>query len=87
MEFEHLQEPDAKEWEGLKLAVRARYAVVCKHLLRHGTIQRADVMRLGEVSMPQSSLDLRGIQERVPGLMTYDKTARCYRLVTVEGPS
>ena len=84
MDHQMLRSADAPAWEGLRLSIRSRYAAACCHLLDHGTIQRADVMRIGEVSRPQASLDLRGIQERCPGLMVYDKTARCYKLASAE---
>jgi hypothetical protein len=78
--FGHLTTADAKAWAGLKLPARNRMAAACRHLLDTGTLQRSDIMRLGEVSKPQASLDIRLIIERAPELMTYDKVARCYRL-------
>jgi hypothetical protein len=78
--FEHLTKPEAEAWAGLKLPARTRLANACRHLIDNGTLQRADIMRLGEVSQPQASLDIRAILERAPDLMTYDKAAKCYRL-------
>ncbi len=84
MTFEHLTKPEADAWAGLKLPARTRLAAACRHLIDAGTLQRADIMRLGEVSQPQASLDIRAILERVPELMTYDKAAKCYRLNVAE---
>lgn len=78
--FDHLTTAEAEAWAGLKLPARTRLAAACGHLIGTGTLQRADIMRLGEVSQPQASLDIREILERAPELMTYDKVARCYRL-------
>lgn len=78
--FEELTRPDAKAWEGLRLPARTRLAAATRLLIERGTLQRADVMALGEVSEPQASLDIRQILNRVPELMEYDTVNRCYRL-------
>jgi hypothetical protein len=77
--FDHLAKPDAEEWAGLRLPARTRLAAVCDHLIKTGTLQRADIVTIGEVSVPQASLDIRAILERAPELMTYDASGRCYR--------
>jgi len=84
MTFEHLTKPEAEEWAGLKLPVRTRLAAACRHVIDAGQLQRADIMRLGEVSQPQASLDIRLILERAPAFLTYDKAAKCYRLAEAE---
>ncbi len=78
--FAHLAKPDATEWQKFRLPARRRLSAACKHLLDNGTLQRADIMELGEVSQPQASLDIKAILDRAPGLMEYDKVGRCYRL-------
>lgn len=80
MDFGHLTNADAKEWDGLRLPARMRLAAACKHLIDNGELQRADVMQIGEVSMPQASLDLRQILQRAPDFMEHDKSRRCYVL-------
>jgi hypothetical protein len=71
--------PDSDTWRGLRLAVRTRLAAAMRHLLNHGTLNRADIQRIGEVSTPQASADIRLIEERTKAL-TYDVRAKCYRL-------
>lgn len=80
MNYDELTRPDAKAWEGLRLAARTRLAAATRLLMEKGTLQRADVMALGEISQPQASLDIREMLNRVPELMEYDKVGRCYRL-------
>jgi hypothetical protein len=82
--FDHLTKPEAEAWAGLKLPARTRLAGACRHLIDTGSLQRADIMRLGEVSQPQASLDIRAILERAPDLMTYDKAAKRYRMAEAE---
>lgn len=76
-----LSSVNAIEWACLKLPVRARLAAACHHLLTEGSLNRADVMRLGEVSEAQAAIDLRTIRDRAPGFMYYDASAKCYRTV------
>lgn len=83
-DFEHLTKADAKEWADLRLPARQRLAASCKHLIDNGTLQRADIMRIGEVSQPQASLDIKAIIAAAPELMEYDKQARCYKLTPAE---
>ena len=78
--FDHLAKPDAEAWKGLRLAARTRLATVVAHVIKTGTLQRSDIVTIGEVSVPQASLDIRAILTRAPELMTYDASARCYRL-------
>lgn len=85
MTINDLTTADAPAWAGLRLAARNRLAAACRHLIDNGTLQRADIMRLGEVSQPQASLDIRAILERAPELMEYDTAARCYRIKTEAG--
>ena len=80
MDFEHLTKADAPAWAGLRLAARNRLASACRHLIDTGQLNRADIMRLGEVSQPQASLDISAILTRAPELMEYDTAGRCYRL-------
>lgn len=75
-----LTSPDAPAWSGMRKAQRDRMAAACRHLAETKTIQRADIMRLGEVNIATASTDLKAMQKRVPELLTYDAAARCYRL-------
>lgn len=78
--FDHLAKPDAEAWAGLRLPARTRLAAVAAHVIKTGTLQRSDIVAIGEVSVPQASLDIRAILKRAPELMEYDASARCYRL-------
>lgn len=71
-------DPEAEIWQGYRLAVRQRLAQACQLLLQNGQLQRSDIVRIGEVSLPQASIDLRLIVQSVPDLMEYDKSRRCY---------
>ena len=71
---------DAPEWRGLKLSARLRLAKAVRHLAATGELNRSDLVAIGEISVPQASLDLREIRARAPWLMTYDNVARCYRV-------
>jgi len=71
--------PNARIWKGLRLAVRTRLAAAFEHLLITGSLNRADLERIGEISTPSASADLRTMQERTDAL-TYDASAKCYRL-------
>lgn len=71
---------DGHSWSGLRKPQRHRLAHAVRHLINTGSLNRADIMRDGEVSQPQASLDLRTIRERQPGLMIYDASAKHYKL-------
>jgi hypothetical protein len=73
-------EIDSPVWAGLKLAVRQRLAAAVTRLKFSGRLGRADLVEIGEISIPQASNDLAEIQRRLPGLMRYDRTRRCYVL-------
>ena len=79
-------DPNAPTWKGLRLAVRRRLAGAVAHLIATGKLGRADIQRIGEISVPQASLDLKMIRRRCRGLMTYDKTRKAYVLKTSKKP-
>ncbi len=60
--------------------MRARLAAALDHLYATGQLRRADICRFGEVSVPQASADINEIKKRLPGLLEYDTSAKCYRL-------
>ena len=68
-----------KRLSGLRLSVRERIARAVNHAQETGTLNRADICRIGEVSTPQASLDIREIMARFPTLLTYDASAKTYR--------
>jgi hypothetical protein len=68
-----------KRLEGLRLSVRERLARVINHAQISGTLRRADICRIGEVSAPQASVDIREIRARFPKLLVYDAGAKTYR--------
>lgn len=77
--------PDARRtnegpWAGLRLHVRQRLDAAVAHLKKTGQLRRADIQRIAEVSVPQASADIKEIKSRMPGLMEYDPSAKCYRL-------
>lgn len=67
-------------WQGLRLQVRWRLAKAVDYLRETGRLRRSDIMRFGEVSTPQASSDIREIKRRMPDLMEYDPSEKCYRL-------
>jgi hypothetical protein len=71
-------------WAGLRPAVRLRLSEAVERLRETGTLNRADIQRIGEVSMPQASSDIAEIKKRFPDLMRYDRSAKCYVLVEKE---
>jgi hypothetical protein len=73
-------DPNSTTWRGLRLAQRTRIAAAMKHLLSTGTLNRADIQRIGEVSVPQASIDISVIQKRTSAL-AYDRHSKTYRLV------
>ena len=63
-----------------KLSVRRRLEDYYYFVLETGRINRNDVMRIGEVSLPQSSADIAMLIEGYPYLgLVYDKSLKCYR--------
>ena len=65
-------------WAGLRPAVRARLAAAVAHAFEHGSIRRADICRIGEVTVTQASADFAEIGRRLPGLLVRDTRARAY---------
>lgn len=74
--------PEVSIWEGLRPAVRVRLSQAVDHLLKTGSLNRADIERIGEVSTPQASADINEIQNRLPHLMRYDPSAKRYVLAS-----
>ncbi|MCW1839425.1 helix-turn-helix domain-containing protein [Prosthecomicrobium hirschii] len=70
--------PDAPAWQGLKLPIRRRFAEAVAHFHATGRLNRSDIMRLGDVSIAQASIDLKEISARLPGLMVLDPRAKGY---------
>lgn len=48
--------------------------------MKTGKLRRSDIQRFGEVSVPQASADIAEIKRRLPRLMEYDTSEKCYRL-------
>ena len=67
-------------WNGLRIQVRRRLSEAVEHLHQTGSLRRSDIERIGEVSTPQASLDISEIKRRLPGLLEYDTSEKCYRL-------
>lgn len=58
--------------------VETRLAWIRESAEIFGFINREHIVRKFGVSVPQASLDLRAVQERWPGLLDYDKSAKKY---------
>lgn len=68
-----------KRLAGLRLSVRERLARAISHAQTTGTLNRSDICDIGEVSVPQVSMDIREIINRFPRLLKYDASAKTYR--------
>jgi len=68
--------------ERLTLQVLKRLEFIEFRLFWEGQVNRSDLTRRFEISVPQASVDLTRYQTLVPGNITYDKTRRGY--VTTE---
>lgn len=66
------------EIPGMRWGVEQRLEFIEFRLLWEGGINRADIMRMFGVSVPQASKDLTLYQERAPGNVEYDKSAKRY---------
>lgn len=67
-------------FDGLRPAVRMRLQRAIDLLKETGRLQRLDIQRIGEVSVPTASKDIAEINKRFPGLMKYDRSAKAYLL-------
>lgn len=75
------QPADDDPWAGLRPAVRRRLAEAVALIRRTGTLQRADIMAIGEVSEAQATADIKQIMARLPDLMSLNRVRKCYVLV------
>jgi hypothetical protein len=66
------------EIPGVRWGVEQRLEFIEFRLLWEGGVNRGDIMRMFGVSVPQASKDLTLYQERAPGNMAYDKSAKRY---------
>lgn len=63
-----------------RLAIRNRLRDYAAFVRKHGRINRSDACRIGEVSVPQASLDLAMLREDYPELgLWYDTSGKTYR--------
>ncbi len=72
-------DPRSPTWRGLSFSARWRCTEAMKHLLAHGSLRRADIQRIGDVSLPTASNDLGQIVKRT-NAMDYDVRDKCYVL-------
>jgi len=63
---------------GLKWGVERRLEFIEFRLFWEGGVNRADIMEMFDVSVPQASKDLTLYQERAPNNAMYDKSAKRY---------
>ena len=62
-----------------KLALRRRLEDYKNFILQYGHINRKDMMKIGEISMPQASADLKALMEDYPEFqLEYNKTSKKY---------
>ena len=66
------------EIPGMRWGVEQRLEFIEFRLLWEGGVNRADIMQMFGVSVPQASKDLTLYQERAPGNVEYDKSAKRY---------
>lgn len=62
----------------IRWGVEQRLEFIEFHLLWEGGVNRSDIIDTFGVSVPQASKDLTLYQERAPGNVTYDKSAKRY---------
>jgi DeoR/GlpR family transcriptional regulator of sugar metabolism len=55
-----------------------RQDYIAGHLRAAGQIRRRDLMTAFGISMAQASVDLRRFQEKNPGVLRYDASAKAY---------
>lgn len=70
----------SKKKKPLTWAVQHRMDFITRHLQANGQINRGDVIKAYNISMPQASTDLQRWQELNPGQLLYDTKAKTYRL-------
>jgi hypothetical protein len=63
---------------GLKWGVERRLEFIEFRLFWEGGVNRADIIEMFDVSVPQASKDLTLYQERAPNNAIYDKSAKRY---------
>src|SRR5687767_13333924 len=63
---------------GVRWGVEQRLEFIEFRLLWEGGVNRADIINMFGVSVPQASKDLTLYQERAPGNVEYDKSAKRY---------
>ncbi|MBP2238676.1 putative DNA-binding transcriptional regulator YafY [Sinorhizobium kostiense] len=63
---------------GVRWGVEQRLEFIEFRLFWEGGVNRADIMKMFGVSVPQASKDLTLYQERAPGNVEYDKSAKRY---------
>jgi len=68
----------AQAAEALKWGVEQRLEFIEFRLFWEGGVNRADIMEMFDVSVPQASKDLTLYQERAPNNAIYDKSAKRY---------
>ena len=73
-------DPSAPRWQGLRLPVRLRVTAAIASLRATGTLRRADIERIGEVTERTAATDITEIRKRCPGLVRYDKNRKAYVL-------
>lgn len=66
------------EIPGMRWGVEQRLEFIEFRLLWEGGVNRGDIIRMFGVSVPQASKDLTLYQERAPGNVDYDKSAKRY---------
>lgn len=74
-------------FEGLRKPQRERIAHAIGLLIERGYLNRGDIVRHGEVSVPQASADIAAIKSLAPTLMRYDTALKSYVLIDPPNPA
>src|SRR5215467_1554315 len=64
--------------QGMRWGVEQRLEFIEFRLFWEGGVNRADLINMFGISVPQSSKDLSLYQEQAPGNVVYDKSAKRY---------
>lgn len=59
---------------------KQRRAWICDFIAKNGYINRQDIMREFDISLPQASTDLGKLQKEFPELLTYNTRKKRYEV-------
>jgi DeoR/GlpR family transcriptional regulator of sugar metabolism len=62
----------------MRWAEKQRRMWICDFIAKNGQINRADIMREFEISLPQASNDLTKLRKEFPALLIYNTSKKRY---------